>query len=69
MIPQLCPNCCIELVKDTKQLGQYKNWLVCPKCGHRERPNNESINNELTRYATDRIKQRNKNWNQFNYEK
>ena len=44
------------------------NWLVCPECGHRERPNNESIENELTNYEHDRIKRRNKNINQFNRE-
>ncbi len=44
------------------------NWLVCPKCGHRERPNNESTESKICGNAIDRIKQRNKNMNQFNRE-
>lgn len=66
MLPQLCPDCCIELTENKKKLGEMTNWLVCPKCGHRERPKNESIENELTNYEHDRIKRRNKNINQFN---
>lgn len=42
------------------------NWLTCPSCGHRERPNNETTENALTNYEHDRIKRRNKNLNQFN---
>lgn len=68
MLPQLCPDCCIELIPDKKKLGEMTNWLVCPECGHRERPNNESIENTLTNYEHDRIKRRNKNINQFNRE-
>ena len=68
MIDQICPDCCVYLKPDNKKLGEKTKWLVCPKCGHRERPNNESISNDLTNYATDRIKQRNKNLNSFNYE-
>lgn len=44
------------------------NWLTCPACGHRERPNNETTENALTGYEHDRIKRRNKNLNQFNIE-
>lgn len=65
---QLCPNCVIELVKESKRFGDYTIWFVCPKCGHRERP--ESANSQaaaLERF-TDRIKRRNKNINQFNYD-
>lgn len=68
MIPQLCPDCCVELKPNKKKLGEKTNWLMCPRCGHRERPNNESIDNSLTNYETDRIKRRNKNLNQFNCE-
>ena len=68
MLPQLCPDCCIELTKNKKKLGEMTNWLVCPECGHRERPNNEAVENELTNYEHDRIKRRNKNINQFNRE-
>lgn len=68
MLPQLCPDCCIELTLNKKKLGEMTNWLVCPECGHRERPNNESIQNELDNYEHDRIKRRNKNINQFNRE-
>lgn len=68
MIPQLCPDCCILLVKDRKKLGDKTNWMLCPVCGHRERPCNETVENTLTNYEHDRIKQRNKNLNQFNRE-
>ena len=68
MLPQLCPCCCIELTSSKKKLGEFTNWLVCHKCGHRERPNNESMENTLTNYEHDRIKRRNKNINQFNRE-
>ena len=68
MLPQLCPDCCIELTPNKKKLVEMTKWLVCPKCGHRERPNNESIQNTLDNYEHDRIKRRNKNINQFNRE-
>lgn len=68
MIPQLCPDCCRELKKYHKKLGDKSNWLVCPECGHRERPYNEATENALTNYEHDRIKRRNKNINQFNCE-
>lgn len=68
MLDQLCPDCCVELRKNKKKLGDKSNWLICPECGHRERPNNECIDNSLTNYETDRIKRRNKNLNQFNIE-
>lgn len=68
MLPQLCPDCCIELTSNKKKLGEFTNWLVCTNCGHRERPNNESIENTLTNYEHNRIKRRNKNINQFNRE-
>jgi len=68
MIPQLCPDCCIELRQHRMVLGDKSKWLVCPKCGHRERPNNEGISRTLDLYEHDRIKRRNKNLNQFNME-
>lgn len=66
IIMHLGPDCCIELTSNKKKLGELTNWLICPKCGHRERPNNESIENTLTNYEHDRIGRRNKNINQFN---
>ena len=65
---QYCPNCVIELVRESKKLGGFTRWLVCPKCGHRERPDNDTVDCKITGYAIDRIKQRNKNLNQFNTE-
>ena len=66
MIPQLCPDCCILLNPDKKKLGDVSNWLICPICGHRERPYNEMTENTLTGYESERIKRRNRNLNQFN---
>ena len=61
---QICPDCIIELCPDSKKLGEYSKWLVCPICGHRERPEYESI--EKTGRFIDRIRRNNRNINQFN---
>lgn len=62
---QYCPDCISLLKRQSKKLGEFSVWLVCPNCGHRERP----IVDETTQtgHSIDRIKQRNKNLNQFNY--
>jgi ssDNA-binding Zn-finger/Zn-ribbon topoisomerase 1 len=39
---EYCPECIIELVQDHKKLGRLSLWIVCPKCGFRKRPQNES---------------------------
>jgi len=61
-----CPNCVIELVKDSKKLGELTRWVVCPKCGHRERPGGDEATSKAAEYAGRLIKIRNKNINQFN---
>jgi DNA-directed RNA polymerase subunit M/transcription elongation factor TFIIS len=65
---QYCPNCVIELEKNSKKLGGLTLWLVCPKCGHRERAIYHESTSKAAGYAADRIKMRNKNINQFNIE-
>lgn len=34
---EYCPDCIEKLVKQSKKLGQFSCWLVCPKCGYRTR--------------------------------
>lgn len=65
---QICPNCVIELEKQSKKLGEYSLWFVCPKCGHRERPISGFAEAKATEQFTDRMKRRNRNINQFNYD-
>ncbi len=37
-IKRICPNCCIELIFEHKELGGLiKNWFVCINCGYREK--------------------------------
>lgn len=47
---EYCPCCSAELVKDIKQLGNIKIWLVCPKGCIRKRPENE-----FNKIASDRV--------------
>jgi len=63
---RICPNCAVELVKQSKKLGELTRWFVCPKCGHRERPDNESSLARARGEFSDRLKRRNRNLNQFN---
>ena len=35
---QYCPNCVKQLSPQSKKLGEFSRWFVCPSCGHRERP-------------------------------
>jgi len=35
---EYCPDCVIELKKQSKVIGKLSIWLVCPKCGLRKRP-------------------------------
>jgi len=65
---QICPNCVVELVKQSKKLGDLSRWYVCPKCGHRERPDNDGMMAKITGQFCERIKRQNKNINQFNQE-
>lgn len=46
-----CPQCILELKEQKKKLGSLTNWLVCPECGFRKRPEIEwvAINNYFRR--------------------
>ena len=35
---EYCPDCVVELKRQSKQLGWKTVWMVCPKCGFRKRP-------------------------------
>lgn len=64
MNKQYCPECITELKRQSKKLGQFSVWLVCPICGYRERPKNH-LTEEAGAFI-DRIRENNKNINQFN---
>lgn len=57
-INMLCPNCVEKLVKQKKKLGDVKNWMVCPKCGYRQRPHDGIDIQKMGRFI-DRIKENN----------
>lgn len=40
---EYCPQCVIELKKHKKKLGCLTNWLICPDCGFRKRPDIEGV--------------------------
>jgi DNA-directed RNA polymerase subunit M/transcription elongation factor TFIIS len=65
---QLCPDCIKELKPQSKKMGEYRRWMVCPDCGHRERPISEASEMRERNNFRDRIKARNLNRNQFNSE-
>jgi len=41
---EYCPDCVVPMKKDSRKIGRYSVWLVCPKCGLRKRPENERMN-------------------------
>ena len=49
---EYCPNCIEELVPQKKKLGRLINWMVCPKCGFRKRP---EVGHDAANKLTDRI--------------
>lgn len=65
---QICPNCVTECEKQSKKMGEYSLWFVCPKCGHRARPDSEFSQMKARGAFSDRLKRRNRNLNQFNYD-
>jgi predicted RNA-binding Zn-ribbon protein involved in translation (DUF1610 family) len=38
---EYCPNCIEALKRQSKKLGEFSVWLVCPKCGYRQRETSE----------------------------
>lgn len=56
-----CPNCVEKMIPNKKKLGEFKNWLVCPKCGYRSR---EQKVVDTTPF-TDEIKKKNMYTNKF----
>lgn len=34
---EYCPDCILPLQKQSKKLGCFSVWLVCPECGYRQR--------------------------------
>lgn len=66
METEYCPECIEELVKDKKKLGQFTNWMICPKCGFRKRQDSSFYINQQLDNFKDRIKNINLNRNQFN---
>lgn len=61
---QYCPYCVKQLSPQSKKLGEFSRWFVCPTCGHRERPITDETK-EAQKFIALR-KQSNKNLNQFN---
>ena len=35
---EYCPDCVVQLNRQSKKLGHNSVWVVCPKCGFRKRP-------------------------------
>lgn len=52
----ICPNCCEQLVPNHKKLGSGSNWMVCPKCGLRDRKEWPSSKQDKMGYFIDRRK-------------
>jgi len=63
---QICPDCIEPLIKDSKKLAMCTHWMICPKCGHRERPDKDVIDFRKVGSFIDRIRKSNRNENQFN---
>ena len=49
---EYCPVCVEELIPQKKKLGCMVNWMVCPNCGFRKRP---EVGQSLANALTDRI--------------
>lgn len=48
---EFCPDCCIQLIKDKKKLGNCSVWYVCPTCGYRTREKSfKEIGEEIDRF-------------------
>ena len=62
-ISPCCPECIEPLVKQVEKLGKCTNWLVCPKCGYRERPAHEGVANNIANATADGLKLRNNQQN------
>lgn len=60
MVAEYCPDCVEKMVKESRQFGMYKIWLVCPKCGLRARPTNfiEQANNYFRNKAIKEARER-----------
>jgi hypothetical protein len=43
---EYCPECILELKKQSKKLGCYSSYLVCPSCGFRTRAKSEFVKNK-----------------------
>lgn len=39
---EYCPNCSIELKKSNKKMFGKSNWIICPQCGFRKKPESET---------------------------
>lgn len=37
---EYCLNCISPMKRDSKKLGKFSSWLVCPKCGYRTKTKN-----------------------------
>lgn len=61
MKQEFCPDCIVQMKKQSKKLGGLSVWMVCPKCGYRTRPENESFQTKTTGKFLDNIKRSNKN--------
>ena len=59
---EYCPDCITQLKKESKKLGQYSVWMVCPSCGFRKRPHGSN-------YEADNLSDRIKKSNDFNFER
>lgn len=62
METEYCPQCVVELQKTDKSFNGSKNWLICPICHSRKKPDNNGVNSKFL----DAIKVNNKNLNKFN---
>ena len=48
---EYCPDCIIELKKQSKKIGNQSVWMVCPICGFRKRPeSNYTIQKEFNQF-------------------
>lgn len=58
MNKEYCPQCVVEMKKESKKLGSFSVWMVCPNCGLRKRPQTESsVNHYLSKREIDRQEQ------------
>jgi NMD protein affecting ribosome stability and mRNA decay len=58
---EYCPDCIVKLEKQSKKLGCFKIYLVCPQCGYRTRPKSEYIKiKELNEFLDNKEKINNK---------